>query len=105
MPESTGGAVPVTPEERSRLCYRPRSNEWPRCGRDAFCERLVQGFHRIMELSIAEPFAVPVDLNAYPLYASVVAYPIDLTTIRTRLENRFYRCTSPFSPFCRFRAP
>ncbi|XP_029821926.2 PH-interacting protein [Ixodes scapularis] len=91
MPESTGGAVPVTPEERSRLCYRPRSNEWPRCGRDAFCERLVQGFHRIMELSIAEPFAVPVDLNAYPLYASVVAYPIDLTTIRTRLENRFYR--------------
>ncbi|CAN7989266.1 unnamed protein product [Ixodes hexagonus] len=91
MPESTGGAVPVTPEERSRLCYRPRSNEWPRCGRDAFCERLVQGFNRIMELSIAEPFAVPVDLNAYPQYASVVAYTIDLTTIRSRLENRFYR--------------
>lgn len=91
MPESTGGAVPVTPEERNKLCYRPRSNEWPRCGRDTFCERLVQGFSRIMELSIAEPFAVPVDLNAYPLYASVVAYPIDLTTIRTRLENRFYR--------------
>ncbi|XP_064473415.1 bromodomain and WD repeat-containing protein 3-like [Ornithodoros turicata] len=91
LPENVGGAVPVTHDERQSLIYRPRLGEWPRCGRDAFCDRLVQGIDNVMELSIAEPFSVPVDLNAYPMYARVVAYPMDLTTIRTRLENRFYR--------------
>ncbi|XP_037519900.1 bromodomain and WD repeat-containing protein 3 [Rhipicephalus sanguineus] len=86
-----GGAVPVTFDERRSLVYRPKANEWPRCGRDTCCNRLVMGVSRIMELSIAEPFAAPVDLNAYPMYASIVAYPIDLSTIRARLENRFYR--------------
>ena len=33
----------------------------------------------------------PVDLNLYPSYAYVVEYPIDLSTIKARLENRFYR--------------
>ncbi|KAK8764000.1 hypothetical protein V5799_033391 [Amblyomma americanum] len=91
MPEQVGGAVPVLPQERKGMVYRPKANEWPRCGRDTSCDRLMEGVSRIMELSIAEPFAAPVDLNAYPMYARIVAYPIDLTTIRTRLENRFYR--------------
>ncbi|KAH6927271.1 hypothetical protein HPB50_001232 [Hyalomma asiaticum] len=91
MPDQVGGAVPVTFDERRSLVYRPKANEWPRCGRDTCCNRLVTGVSRIMELSIAEPFAAPVDLNAYPMYARVVAYPIDLSTIRARLENRFYR--------------
>lgn len=91
MPTNVGGAVRVTQDERQGLTYRPRPGEWPRCGRDAFCDRLVRGIDSVMELSIAEPFAVPVDLNSYPMYARVVAYPMDLTTIRTRLENRFYR--------------
>lgn len=91
VPDQVGGGVPVTVEERRTMVYRPKANEWPRCGRESFCNRLVQGVSRIMELSIAEPFAAPVDLNAYPMYACVVAYPIDLSTIRTRLENRFYR--------------
>ncbi|KAH8021540.1 hypothetical protein HPB51_015936 [Rhipicephalus microplus] len=91
MPDHVGGAVPVTFDERRSLVYRPKANEWPRCGRDTCCIRLVNGVSRIMELSIAEPFAAPVDLNAYPMYARIVAYPIDLSTIRARLENRFYR--------------
>uniref|UniRef100_A0A224YSH8 Bromodomain and WD repeat domain containing protein 1/3 n=1 Tax=Rhipicephalus zambeziensis TaxID=60191 RepID=A0A224YSH8_9ACAR len=91
MPDQVGGAVPVTFDERRSLVYRPKANEWPRCGRDTCCSRLVNGVSRIMELSIAEPFAAPVDLNAYPMYARIVAYPIDLSTIRARLENRFYR--------------
>jgi hypothetical protein len=44
-----------------------------------------------MELAIAEPFLVPVDLNVYPTYAVIVEYPIDLSTIKARFENRFYR--------------
>jgi len=44
-----------------------------------------------MSLAIAEPFVAPVDLNFYPTYAYIVEYPIDLSTIKARLENRFYR--------------
>lgn len=44
-----------------------------------------------MELAIAEPFLVPVDINVYPTYALVVEYPIDLSTIKARFENNFYR--------------
>jgi len=44
-----------------------------------------------MTLSIAENFNVPVDLNAFPVYAMIIAYPMDLSLIKARLENRFYR--------------
>ncbi|MEQ2194032.1 hypothetical protein XENOCAPTIV_021435, partial [Xenoophorus captivus] len=40
---------------------------------------------------VAAPFAFPVDLQAYPTYCTVVAYVTDLSTIRERLVNRFYR--------------
>lgn len=40
---------------------------------------------------VAAPFAFPVDLQAYPTYCTVVAYITDLSTIRQRLVNRFYR--------------
>lgn len=44
-----------------------------------------------MSISVAEPFIAPVDLSLYPSYALVVEYPIDLSTIKGRFENRFYR--------------
>lgn len=40
---------------------------------------------------VAAPFAFPVDLQAYPTYCTVVAYVTDLSHIRQRLVNRFYR--------------
>lgn len=43
---------------------------------------------------VAKAFASPVNLQDYPLYCTVVAYPTDLGTIRKRLENRFYRWSS-----------
>ena len=71
------------------MLYAPRDSEWPTCGRDAECDRIVRGLeNHIMQLSIAEPFLVPVDLGRYPVYAMVIEYPIDLTTIKSRLENR-----------------
>ena len=36
-------------------------------------------------------FSAPVCLQTYPMYALMIAYPIDLMTIKNRLENRFYR--------------
>lgn len=44
---------------------------------------------------VAKEFKNPVDLGDYPLYCSVVAYPTDLSTVRQRLRNRFYRYCSP----------
>lgn len=44
-----------------------------------------------LSTEVAKAFASPVNLQDYPLYCAVVAYPTDLSTIRKRLENRFYR--------------
>lgn len=81
----------MTDEELQQLLYVPTEAEWPAGGRDPECDRIQRGLEQIMQLSVAEPFLVPVDLNAFPVYAKVIDYPIDLTTIKSRVENRFYR--------------
>jgi bromodomain and WD repeat domain-containing protein 1/3 len=45
-----------------------------------------------MEHSAAQPFNAPVDLSAFPAYGIIIEYPIDLSTIKARLENGYYRC-------------
>lgn len=91
LPTDVGGAVSVLPEELRATLYQPKSEEWPRGDRDASCRRIVAGLEIVMGLAIAEPFLAPVDLNAYPTYAYVVEYPIDLATIKARFDNHFYR--------------
>lgn len=87
-----GIGVPITPEEMTNVLYRPRPEDWsPGGDRDAECNRIADAISQIMSLAIAEPFVAPVDLNMYPTYALTVAYPLDLSTIKARLENRFYR--------------
>ncbi|OXB74897.1 UNVERIFIED_CONTAM: hypothetical protein H355_009641 [Colinus virginianus] len=90
-PEEVGAGVPVTPDELTALLYKPQEGEWGAHSRDEECERVIRGIEQLLSLDISNPFAVPVDLSAYPMYCTVVAYPTDLTTIRRRLENRFYR--------------
>lgn len=91
LPNEVGGVVLVEPEEIRATLYQPTNGEWPRGDRDATCRRIVEGLSQVMQLRIAEPFLVPVDLNIYPSYAFVVEYPIDLSTIKSRFENHFYR--------------
>nr|CAD7196832.1 unnamed protein product [Timema douglasi] len=91
LPREVGGAVPVLPEEIQATLYQPRAEEWPQGDRDATCRRILAGLDQVMCLSVAESFIAPVDLNRYPTYAYVVEYPIDLSTIKGRFENRFYR--------------
>lgn len=91
VPAEVGGVYPVLPEELQSMLYQPSSDEWPRGDRDGTCRRIVAGLEEVMRLAIAEPFIIPVDLNAYPSYAFVVEYPIDLQTIKSRFENHFYR--------------
>ncbi|XP_012278096.1 PH-interacting protein isoform X2 [Orussus abietinus] len=91
LPAEIGGAVPVLPEEIQATLYQPHAEEWPMGDREATCRRIIRGLDQVMSLAIAEPFMVPVDLNIYPSYAFVVEYPIDLSTIKARFENHFYR--------------
>lgn len=91
LPPEVGGVVDVMPEEFQSILYQPTSDEWHRGDRDGTCRRIVAGLEEVMQLSIAEAFITPVDLNLYPTYAFVVEYPIDLQTIKSRFENHFYR--------------
>lgn len=86
-----GGGVDVTQDEYKALLYVPKKTEWTSCGREAESQRLIRGLELLMQHSIAEPFNAPVDLQKFPTYACFVSYPIDLSTIKTRLENGFYR--------------
>ncbi|XP_029107310.1 PH-interacting protein isoform X1 [Scleropages formosus] len=91
FPEELGMSVPLTEEEHHELLYVPLEGEWGSRTRDAECERIIAGINQLCTLDIAAPFAYPVDLHAYPTYCTVVAYPTDLSTIKERLVNRFYR--------------
>ena len=91
-PPNSGAGLTVLPGEIATTLYRAKAEDWPPGGdRDAECERISACFSQAMSLAIAEPFAAPVDLNLYPSYALVVEYPMDLSTIKARLDNRFYR--------------
>lgn len=91
LPSDIGGAISVLPEELRATLYQPKTEEWPRGDREASCRRIINGLEQVMGLAIADPFLAPVDLNIYPGYAFVVEYPIDLSTIKARFENHFYR--------------
>lgn len=91
LPAEVGGEVSVLPEEINATLYQPKAEEWPRGDRAGACRRIMAGLEQVMGLGIADPFLVPVDLSRYPVYAFVVEYPIDLTTIKARFENHFYR--------------
>lgn len=59
-----------------------------------------------LSTEVAKAFSSPVNLRDYPLYCTVVAYPTDLSTIRKRLENRFYRWSITHSlPFLSIQRP
>ncbi|XP_036104418.1 PH-interacting protein isoform X4 [Molossus molossus] len=94
FPEELGTSVPLTEVECRSLIYKPLDGEWGSNPRDEECERIVAGINQLMTLDIASAFVAPVDLQAYPMYCTVVAYPTDLSTIKQRLENRFYRRVS-----------
>ncbi|CAH2219138.1 bromodomain and WD repeat-containing 1 [Pelobates cultripes] len=90
-PEELGASISVSPDELDNLLYSPQEGEWGPETQHTECERIICGIDQLLRLDMATPFAGPVDLNTYPSYCTVVAYPTDLSTIRMRLVNRFYR--------------
>ncbi|XP_069743525.1 PH-interacting protein isoform X2 [Narcine bancroftii] len=91
FPTEPGSSVPLTGAEHKVQLYKSQEGEWGCRKRDEECDRINAGISQLITLGIAAPFVAPVDLQAYPLYCTVVAYPTDLNTIKERLENRFYR--------------
>ncbi|CAL1573733.1 unnamed protein product [Knipowitschia caucasica] len=91
LPEQVGDGMSVAEEELTALLYEPQEGEWGAYTRDEECERVLQGISDLLTMDVAKAFASPVNLQDYPLYCTVVAYLTDLSTIRKRLENRFYR--------------
>uniref|UniRef100_A0AAQ5XVB5 Bromo domain-containing protein n=1 Tax=Amphiprion ocellaris TaxID=80972 RepID=A0AAQ5XVB5_AMPOC len=91
FPEELGMSVPLVEAEQKELLYVPLDGEWGCRTRAEECERIIKAIDQLCTLDVAAPFAFPVDLQAYPTYCTVVAYVTDLSTIRQRLVNRFYR--------------
>uniref|UniRef100_A0A674MP06 Pleckstrin homology domain interacting protein n=1 Tax=Takifugu rubripes TaxID=31033 RepID=A0A674MP06_TAKRU len=91
FPDELGTSVPLTGEEQKELLYVPLEGEWGCQSRAEECERIIKAIDQLCTLDVAAPFAFPVDLQAYPTYCTAVAYVTDLSTIRQRLVNRFYR--------------
>uniref|UniRef100_A0A8C9XPR0 PH-interacting protein n=1 Tax=Sander lucioperca TaxID=283035 RepID=A0A8C9XPR0_SANLU len=91
FPDELGTSVPLVEEEQKELLYVPLDGEWGCRTRAEECERIIKAIDQLCTLDVAAPFAFPVDLQAYPTYCTVVAYVTDLSTIRERLVNRFYR--------------
>ncbi|XP_066478380.1 bromodomain and WD repeat-containing protein 1 isoform X2 [Tiliqua scincoides] len=91
QPEELGASVSVTAEEMLKLVYKPQKGEWQGKPQNEECDRIICGIDQLLRLDISAAFAGPVDLNTYPKYSTVIAYPTDLWTIRMRLANRFYR--------------
>ena len=59
--------------------------------KDGEGERILRGLDIISGLDEAAMFLEPVDLEEIPDYCTRVPFPTDLSTIRTRLQNKFYR--------------
>ncbi|KAF7664608.1 hypothetical protein LDENG_00171740 [Lucifuga dentata] len=91
FPDELGLSVPLIEEEQKELLYVPLDGEWGGHTRAEECERIIKAIDQLCTLDVAAPFVFPVDLQAYPTYCTVVAYVTDLSTIRQRLVNHFYR--------------
>ncbi|XP_053743867.1 PH-interacting protein isoform X1 [Synchiropus splendidus] len=91
FPDELGTSVPLSEEEQRQLLYVPLDGEWGCRSRADECDRIIKAIDQLCTLDVAAPFAFPVDLQAYPTYCTVVAYMTDLSTIRQRLVNHFYR--------------
>ena len=94
-PYETGASVQLLPIEISSTLYTPKTDDWPPQGdRDFECDRISEGISQVMSLNLAKHFFEPVNLELFPNYAFVVKYPVDLSTIKARLDHRFYRRAS-----------
>ncbi|GAA6003921.1 hypothetical protein JCM10207_006468 [Rhodosporidiobolus poonsookiae] len=63
-----------------------------------FCKEVVKEMFKKVHEAYAYPFYQPVDVNAYPTYLQYVKKPMDLSTIRHKLEHAQYP-SPPYGAF------
>ena len=73
---------------------RPTENVQEAWEGEGEVERILHGLDVVSELDEAFMFRQPVDLEEEPMYCVAVPFPTDLSTIRERLQNQFYRFVS-----------
>jgi hypothetical protein len=56
-------------------------------------QRLASILDSVIAQEDLTPFVVPINFDEFPSYLSIVAYPICVSLIRSRLENNYYRRT------------
>ena len=80
--------TPLTIEQLQSRLYVPTREEWNGLGRDSECVRIAEALESIIDLAVGEPMLVH-----YPdgPQHSDVDYPIDLTMMKDRVKNHFYR--------------
>ncbi|KAJ3366388.1 hypothetical protein GGF32_005390 [Allomyces javanicus] len=61
-----------------------------------FCQSLIRELFRKHYNDFTNPFLQPVDRKMYPSYFEVVKHPIDLSTIRKRLDDGYYANAAGF---------
>lgn len=77
--------APLTTEELQSRLYIPTREEWNGIGRDSECVRIAKALESILECAVGVPMLVH-----YPRLSDV-DYPIDLTMMKERVKNHFYR--------------
>lgn len=51
-PETVGGCVPVTDEERADILYKPQEDEWGGRSREEECVRIVAGIDQLITVGM-----------------------------------------------------
>ena len=79
------------PATMAMTLLTPTENVLETWGGEGEVERILYGLDVVSELDEAFMFRQPVDLEEEPMYCLAVPFPTDLSTIRERLQNQFYR--------------
>ena len=82
------------PATMAMTLLRPTENVQEAWEGEGEVERILHGLDVVSELDEAFMFRQPVDLEEEPMYCVAVPFPTDLSTIRERLQNQFYRFVS-----------
>ncbi|RWS27480.1 bromodomain and WD repeat-containing protein 3-like protein [Leptotrombidium deliense] len=80
-PKKFNAGVPLYTDELHLLLYSPDEEEWPKCGRDAECQRITEGLKSVL-VKVADLLR-----NIH----SDTPYGMTLNVIIQRLENKWYR--------------
>jgi len=84
-PDKIEHGTPLTTEELQSRLYIPTREEWNGIGRDSESVRVAKALESILECANGVPMLVH-----YPRLSDV-DYPIDLTMMKDRVKNHFYR--------------